>query len=299
MSTSYKIVSGAVAAIAILIGAFFLSRNQIAPEAIPGMRQYSSDGYGISFAYPDSYTLTEMDAPGDTMRRHHVVTLIRTADLPAPENGEGPTAITIEAYQNDLDKQTTEQWVRNSSASNFKLATTGLSPLAVDGIPALSYRWSGLYEGTTVAFANPAWVYVVSVTYLEPGAPIVQDFVAIRDSMRIAGVPVSPLPGGLTLMPGQSVAYQGLTLTLNSVSGDSRCPADVACIWAGAVTANVALSARGQTTSRAISSDATPFSFAGYEISIVSVDPAPRSNQPIPQNAYRVQFRVASLEGKG
>lgn len=299
MSTSYKIVSGAVAAIAILTGAFFFFRNQIVPGAPLGMRQYSSDEYGISFAYPDGYTLTEMDAPGDAMRRHHIITLVRTTDLPAPENGEGPTAITIEAYQNNLDKQTTEQWVRNSSASNFKLATTDLSPLAVDGIPALSYRWSGLYEGTTVAFANPAWVYVLSVTYLEPGAPIVQDFVAIRDSMRVAGVSVSPAPGGLTLMLGQSVTYQGLTLTLNSVSGDSRCPADVACIWAGSVMANIALSARGQATSRAISSDAAPLSFAGYEISIVSVDPAPRSDQPIPQNAYRVQFRIISLEGKG
>ena len=174
------------------VGIYFVAQEQgAAPEGPAvgtpaGMQRFSSAEYGISFSYPDAYVLQEMDAPGSGQRRHHVITLTRKEDLPPPVNGEGPTAITIEMYQNDLDKQTTEEWIRNTSASNWKLGEGRLSELTVSGLPALSYRWSGLYEGTTVALAQPKWVYVFTVTYLEMGADIVQDFVAIRESVQIA-----------------------------------------------------------------------------------------------------------------
>lgn len=152
------------------------------PEA---MRTYSSTEYGISFPYPSTYLLTEHDAAGSALRKHHVITLLRREDLPLPENGEGPPSITIDIYQNDLDRQTAEQWIRNSGASNFKLGNGLLTRTTAGGLPALSYRWSGLYEGTTVVVAEPAWIYAMSVTYMEMGAPIVQDFAALRDSARI------------------------------------------------------------------------------------------------------------------
>ncbi len=159
--------------------------DQVGVQATSTLQQYVSAEYGISFSYPESYVLSEQDAPGNAMRRHHVITLMRKADLPLPTNGEGPPAISIEMYQNDLDKQTTEGWIRNTSASNFKLGEGRLAEITVAGLPALSYRWSGLYEGTSIVHAGPRWVYVLSVTYLEMGADIVQDFVAIRDSVRI------------------------------------------------------------------------------------------------------------------
>ena len=89
-------------------------------------------------------------------------------------------------YQNNLDKQTTEDWIRNTSASNFKLGEGRLATTTISGMPALSFRWSGLYEGTTIAIADEKWVYAFTVTYLEMGADIIQDFVAIRDSVRIS-----------------------------------------------------------------------------------------------------------------
>lgn len=160
--------------------------DQSGTQATSTLLQYSSVEYGIAFSYPESYVLEERDAPGSGMRRHHVITLMRKADLPLPVNGEGPPAITIEMYQNDLDKQTTEGWIRNTSASNWKLGEGTLASTTVSGLPALSYRWSGLYEGTSIVHAGPRWVYVLSVTYLEMGADIIQDFVAIRDSVKIA-----------------------------------------------------------------------------------------------------------------
>lgn len=147
---------------------------------------YTSERYGITFSYPAAYELSERDAPGSAMREHHIITLMRTADLPAPEGGEGPPSISIDIYQNNLDSQTTEGWIRGSSDSNFKLSQEQrLASTTIDGKPALSYRWSGLYEGTTIALAQLDWIYAFSVMYLEPGETIVQDFVVLRDSVRI------------------------------------------------------------------------------------------------------------------
>jgi len=150
-----------------------------------GMKKYSDSVYGISFSYPSMYTIDERDIQGSDVDPHHQITLIRSTDLLAPENGEGPEAITIGVYKNPENKYTTESWIRTARESNFKLGNGTIASTTVSSMTALSYRWSGLYEGTTVAIARPAWVYAFSVTYLEMGAPIVQDFVKIRESVRI------------------------------------------------------------------------------------------------------------------
>ncbi len=154
-----------------------------AAQDIVGGGEYTNATYGISFVYPKAYVLSEIDVPGE--RKHHVIVLTRKEDLPLPANGEGPPAITIDIFQNDIDKHTTESWIRNTSSSNFKLGEGRLASTTISGMPALSYRWSGLYEGTTIALAQPNWVYAFSVTYFEMGATIVQDFVAVRDSVRV------------------------------------------------------------------------------------------------------------------
>lgn len=173
-----------------LVGSFFFMKEQpvveINDQKSTLFEQYANAQYGLSFTYPSAYILSEMDAPGSGMRQHHIITLMHKADLPLPVNGEGPPSIIIDIYQNNLDKQTTEGWIRNTSASNFKLGEGRLASTTISGFPALSYRWSGLYEGTTIALAQEHWVYTFTVTYLEMGAPIVQDFVALRDSVRIA-----------------------------------------------------------------------------------------------------------------
>ena len=176
--------------VVVLIGVFVMGAGYVSAPSVPPQDDttpsYSSAEYGISFSYPEGYVLTEKDLPGSAQRKHHVITLMRSADLPLPEAGEGPPSITIDVYQNNLDSLSTEAWVRNSSQSNFKMGDGRLASTTVSGLPALSYRWSGLYEGTTIALAQPRWVYALTVTYLEMGADIVQDFVVVRDSVRIA-----------------------------------------------------------------------------------------------------------------
>lgn len=187
MNTRY--ISIALILLVIIAGGLFFAERAVAPENgaqnQSGLQKYSSEKYGISFSYPETYELNEVDAPGNGMRIHHSVVLINKADLPLPADGEGPPAITIDIYQNNLDNQTTEGWIKNTSASNFKQSEGKLTETKISGLPALSYRWSGLYEGTTIALAQPNWVYTFTVTYLEMGADIIQDFVKIRDNARI------------------------------------------------------------------------------------------------------------------
>jgi hypothetical protein len=150
-----------------------------------GVLKYSNDEYGISFVYPKGYVLEERNFPGSDMRKHHGIVLTLEKDLPPPVQGEGPVSINIDIYQNNLDSQTAEQWIRNSSESNFKLGDGKISTTTISGFPAFSYRWSGLYEGTTVVTSRPDWIYSFSVTYLEMGEEIIQDFVEVRKNVKI------------------------------------------------------------------------------------------------------------------
>ncbi len=45
---------------------------------------------------------------------------------------------------------------------------------------------TGYVMGPTVAIAQKKWIYTFSVIYLEMGADIVQDFVKIKESVKIS-----------------------------------------------------------------------------------------------------------------
>jgi hypothetical protein len=166
-----KLVSIALIVIALLLGLLFYSRPQT--DAAPDTRtpsHYSSDAYGISFSYPSDYVLTEQDIPTQGTKTYHQITLINKKNLPVPANGEGPTAITIGFNAPDT----------KAPPSGRPSATTTIS-----GLPAVSSSWSGLYEGTAITVTRPNMTYAFSVTYAETGSQIVQDFVTVRDSVKI------------------------------------------------------------------------------------------------------------------
>jgi len=77
------------------------------------MVAYTNVEHGISFTYPDTYILNEMEV-GNGERWHYNITLIdREAATKVRENSEGPTSITIDIFQNNLDKLTIAEWVNN------------------------------------------------------------------------------------------------------------------------------------------------------------------------------------------
>lgn len=100
----------------------------------------------------------------------------------------------------------------------------------------------------------------------------------------------------ITLAVGQTGKFYDLSITLNAIVGDSRCPADVQCIWAGNVTVNITLSSNGETETRDMSSDGVPYGvpykFGAYEISISNIEPAKTSPGKTSTGDYRITFHL-------
>lgn len=181
---------GAFVVLALLAGlAWYVGRPQTmsGENSQPIAARYSNTEYGISFKYSNTYQLEERDAPGSGERRHHIVTLIDTDDAAnVPENGEGPTAITVEMFQNNLDRQPVETWIRGTSNSNFKLSPDGaLSTTTVYGVTAYSYSWDGLYRGDSVVFEHKNNIFMLSVTYMTPDDQIRKDFDLLVRSVEL------------------------------------------------------------------------------------------------------------------
>ena len=86
----------------------------------------------------------------------------------------------------------------------------------------------------------------------------------------------------------------GLTLTFNAVTEDSRCPIGVFCISAGDATVMVTLSQNGADHLRELHTNRDP-SQAGFNSSIVtllSLAPIPRADHPVGAKEYVATFRV-------
>ncbi len=147
------------------------------------LRTYQSEAFGFSFSYPNRYILTEQEV-GNGERTHYSVVLTRPEDLPLAENSEGPATITVDVYQNNLDRLPLLEWLTGTSFSNFKLSDGTYAPVTVSGTDAVRYHWSGLYEANTVAFLRGDFIISFSGMYLAPEDQIVSDFESAVSSIR-------------------------------------------------------------------------------------------------------------------
>lgn len=165
-----------VAAVAYYAGFVYYSGELASLEG----RQFVSAELGLSFRFPGAYTLTQLSAPGA-----ETLMLIRREDVVAPEAGEGPTAITIALYDNPGGIRA-DTWAREDARSNFALSRDGtLSPQRLAGKDGVSFGWSGLYEGKTVAVSAPPRLYAFSVTWMTAEDAILRDFDALLASVRL------------------------------------------------------------------------------------------------------------------
>lgn len=167
-------------------GAFFYAQDLLTrePAVVPGAtgtNLYANGTYGVVFEYPDTYVLTEKEIDRD----HYSIVLVRKEDALPRENAEGPTALTIDFYKNDSDTYTLNTW-RDADVSNFRLGSGMYASTTIAGTDAISYRWSGLYEGETTAFVHRDQLVAVSVTYLESSDPIRADYYVLLNSLTLA-----------------------------------------------------------------------------------------------------------------
>ena len=133
------------------------------------LTNYTNNVYGISFEYPNHYTITESDMTNGSESMGTAITLIEKG-VHVVQNGEGPTAITIAIYTdavvNVAGENPVEFWIRRSPYSNFTLSRTPtFETTTVDGHTARTYTWDGLYQGTSVITENKGNIIMASVTY--------------------------------------------------------------------------------------------------------------------------------------
>jgi hypothetical protein len=104
-------------------------------------------------------------------------------------------------------------------------------------------------------------------------------------------------PVELTLSPGTSASASGLTVTFLAVTGDSRCPVDVTCAWAGTASIALRLAASGGTPASITLDLNDPERrkqiYGRYLIELLELTPEPRSDTEIAQPDYSVRLRVS------
>jgi len=113
----------------------------------------------------------------------------------------------------------------------------------------------------------------------------------------------APCPGGVgdvtlgEVGVGKTVFINGVRITLHEIVEDSRCPADVVCIWAGRVVARVTLESNTDKETRTIESNAAVVLFDSYQISIKSIKPSKVASTPEPKPTdYLITFQVKENE---
>jgi hypothetical protein len=124
---------------------------------------------------------------------------------------------------------------------------------------------------------------------------------AVAMSACRASAPTAPVGGDFTLGVGEhvSIARTPLILTFTRLVGDSRCPPDVTCVWAG--NAELELDARinDQHTVVRLNTNVGPReAIAGdYRITLVEFTPPPASNVNVAETHYRATLVVSSASG--
>jgi hypothetical protein len=179
----------AIVVVLALFGALYLVPQPVGngtATSTPGtaFKTYENAEYGIAFNYPDTYTLVEHAGSAAGGSLHHIVIADTEALAQAPQNGEGPTAITFDIYSHTATS--TEAWIRSTPQSNFQLSPNGaLTRVQVKGAEGYTYVWDGLYTGASVVFQHKSRIVMASVTTMSPTDPIATDFARILDSLEL------------------------------------------------------------------------------------------------------------------
>lgn len=93
---------------------------------------------------------------------------------------------------------------------------------------------------------------------------------------------------------GESITLNDLRLTFRSVEGDSRCPIDAVCVWAGDAEIALKIEQGGKSAVAALHTTLDPkkTEWNGYTISLVSVMPSRKAASPIDPADYRAEILV-------
>jgi hypothetical protein len=155
-----------------------------------GENSYVNIRYGIEFQYPKNYILTEKEV-GDAHRDHFSIVLFEDTKTARDsisgkiKDTEAPPSITIDIFQNNLDKESIFRFVTGSNDSNFKLGDGTYATTTIADVSALHYFWDGLYRGESYVLAHKNNIIMLSGTYLNAEDTIHTDFKKIIHSFAL------------------------------------------------------------------------------------------------------------------
>jgi hypothetical protein len=108
--------------------------------------------------------------------------------------------------------------------------------------------------------------------------------------------PTAPLNRAFTLDVGQTVSVDDAELSIKfvRVTEDSRCPANVQCIWAGNGQIEIEARDDGQPNKLSLNTmEGVKEVVVGlYRIQLLALDPSPAAGQNIPTGSYRATLQV-------
>ena len=97
-------------------------------------------------------------------------------------------------------------------------------------------------------------------------------------------------PSLQTVRFGQRADYGSASVRPLRLLGDSRCPADVECVWAGTVKILVEVVAHRKLHRRTIALDEAIRLDRGVWVTLALVCPVARAGEKIPPSSYRLTF---------
>jgi hypothetical protein len=105
--------------------------------------------------------------------------------------------------------------------------------------------------------------------------------------------PTVPIDSEFVLAPGESSLVEDVSIRFVRVATDSRCPADVVCVWAGDAQVQIVVTSRRSTKEYDLhTSDMKPVVHEDYTIHLVKVEPYPFTSRTIAPEEYRVTLKV-------
>ena len=103
-------------------------------------------------------------------------------------------------------------------------------------------------------------------------------------------------PQQVQIALGQSQRVGALSVRFDEVSGDSRCPVGVQCVWEGdaVVVLTVSEPARSGAALELHTAGRFPRegTYGRYRVQLVSLEPQPRADEPVRRDLYRATLLI-------
>jgi hypothetical protein len=90
---------------------------------------------------------------------------------------------------------------------------------------------------------------------------------------------------------GQTGTGLSVSITPREIVSDSRCPSDVVCVWAGTVSVRAVVATEVAHGEHVFTIN-DPIAFGDFTVTLTGVMPYPKSNETIPNSAYRLTFEI-------